>query len=114
MTIEEIKNLQEQYDLVETQSQINSGQAWLMDGKTGRRAMQYLKSGACYLPLKEYYDYWGNHIPSRTKVPKGTSGSLKNSQLFWSEKEKYTAYFSKDENAWGEYIMSQIEKRKSK
>lgn len=114
MKKKEIHSLQKRYGIEDIQNFINSGQAWLMDGKTGRRAMEYLKSGACYLPLKEYYDYWGNHIPSRTKVPKGTSGSLKNSQLFWSEKEKYTAYFSKDENAWGEYIMSQIEKRKSK
>jgi len=114
MTKKEIHRLQQIYGTDNVQNLINSGQAWLMDGKTGRRAMEYLKSGACYLPLMEYYDYWGNHIPSRTKVPKGTSGSLKNSQLFWSEKEKYTAYFSKDENAWGEYIMSQIEKRKSK
>jgi len=114
MTLKEIKNLQKQYGLAEMQSHINSGQAWLMDGKTGRKAMEYLKTGVCYLPLKEYYDYWGNHIPARTERPPGTSGSLKNSKLFWSEKEKYKAYFSKDKDAWGEYIMSQIEKRKSK
>lgn len=114
MTIKEISILQEQYGLSEMQEHINSGQAWLMDGKTGRKAMEYLSIGACILPLKAHYDYWGNEYPSRTKVNAGDLGSLKNSKLFWSDTEKYTAYLSNSEEIWGKYIMSQIEKRKSK
>lgn len=114
MTLKEIKNLQEQYGLTEIQSHINSGQAWLMDGKTGRKAMEYLSIGACILPLKAHYDYWGNEYPSRTNVKPGATGSLSLSKSFWLDKEKHTAYFSNNEEIWGKYIMSQIEKRKSK
>ena len=114
VTIKEITEFQKRYDAFNIQQYINSGEAWKLEGKVGRTAMEYLSAGVCYLPLKEYYDGWGNHVPSRTKVPPGTRGSLLNSKLFWSEEEKYTAYFSEDEDAWGDYIMGQIEKRKAK
>ena len=105
MTKEDIEILQRENDITEIQDLINSGEAWLMDGKTGRRAMSLLSIGACYLPLVDYEDYWGNVIPGRTKVKPGSTGSLKNSKQFWSNKDLYTAYLSGSEEIWGEYIM---------
>lgn len=113
MTKQEIEELQKSYNIQDIQNWINSGAAWKMEGNIGRKAMEYLSVGACFLPLKAHYDYWGNEYPSRTKVNPGSTGSLLNAKRFWTNKEKYSAYFSDDENAWGEYIMSQIEKRRN-
>ena len=114
MTKKEITILQEKYEVYYYQEIIDNGMAWKMEGRIGRMAMEYLNAGACFLPLKAHYDYWGNEYPSRTKVNPGSTGSLLNAKRFWTNKEKYSAYFSDDENAWGEYIMSQIEKRRNR
>jgi hypothetical protein len=55
---------------------IDTGQAWLMDGSTGRAAMRAIEAGDCVLGLIGHRDYWGNYVPSRTEVEPGTLGSI--------------------------------------
>lgn len=106
MTKKEITILQEKYEVYYYQEIIDNGMAWKMEGRVGRKAMEYLSIGACFLPLTTHYDYWGNEIPARTKVDSGSMGSLLNAKRFWTDTEKYSAYFSDVENAWTNYIMS--------
>ena len=68
------------------QELIDSGMAWKMEGSIGREAMYLLESGACMLPKVSHYDYYGNKIPSRDEIKKGTKGSFQNSVNFY---EKY-------------------------
>lgn len=83
MNFNSIKKLQEIYGFKEMQDMINSGQAWKMEGSYGREAMRLLESGACMLPKKDIYDFYGNLVPSRDRLQKGTKGTFKNSQTFW-------------------------------
>lgn len=94
MTKNEIKELQREYDVLEYQEVIHSGSAWIIEGIHGRIAMEYLKSGVCYLPLKSYSDYWGNVVPSRSEIEKnGGVGTLEHSKSFWSDKKRVREYF---------------------
>lgn len=111
MTLRDLRKLQKQYEVGYYQEIIDNGMAWKMEGRVARKAMEYLSIGACFLPLTTHNDYWGNEIPARTKVKSGSMGSLLNSKSFWTDIEKYTAYFSDDENAWAKYIMSKNKKR---
>lgn len=56
-----------------------------MEGSVGRAAMEALRSGACMLPTVRYTNYYGNVIPSRYDIKKGTTGSYQNSVQFWSQ-----------------------------
>lgn len=66
------------------QKMINNGSVWKMEGSVGRYAMELLESGACWLPKKAHYDYYGNRIPSRDELTKGTKGTYQNSVKFYS------------------------------
>ena len=83
MNFTEIKRLQKIHGFTEIQNMINSGICWLMEGSTGRAAMECLRSGACYLPNKQFRDYYGNKIPARSELKEGTTGTILNSVNFW-------------------------------
>jgi len=85
LSVEKISELQNEYGLAEMQELINSGQCWKFEGSYGRAAMSHLESGACLLPNKNTYDYYGNLIPSRGLLEEGTKGTLENSQNFWQK-----------------------------
>jgi hypothetical protein len=83
-TVQKIAKLQREYEYSDLQSLINSGMAWKLEGSVGRAAIDALKSGACMLPTVRYTDYYGNVIPSRYDIKKGTTGSYQNCVEFWS------------------------------
>lgn len=61
---------------ISLQRAINSGSAWSMQGSMGRAMMDAIESGRCVLGRTAARDYWGNRIPSRDEVKRGTKGSL--------------------------------------
>lgn len=63
-------------EIKRVQKMINSGICWHLEGSIGRYAMDMIKEGYCYLGLKGYRDYYGNYVPSRFEVQKGTKGSV--------------------------------------
>jgi len=69
------------------QRAINSG-AWALQGSYGRAMMAAIESGQCMLGRDQSRDYYGNIIPSRDDVQKGTKGSyqyvIKQSGLDWA------------------------------
>ena len=85
ITVEEIRKLQEGYNVTEIQKGIESGDIWKLQGSAGRFAMSCLESGICFLGDKVTNDYYGNPIPSRDIIEKGTKGSLENAQNFWQK-----------------------------
>lgn len=87
MNYQTIIRLQKEYGVREMQQLINSGVAWKMEGSIGRKAMRLLKCGACMLPKEFHKDYYGNTVPSRDVLKEGTTGTYKNSVLFWSDPE---------------------------
>lgn len=85
--IEKITLMQQIYGVTQLQKNINSGQAWLMEGFYGRQADGALESGACFLPEERHSDYYGALVPSRNDVKPGTKGSLSRSEEFWQKVE---------------------------
>lgn len=75
---------QREQGYAEMQNMIETGLAWKMEGAIGRSAMDLLRSGACFLPKQSHRDYYGNRIPSRDEVAKGTTGSLQNAIQFFT------------------------------
>ena len=57
------------------QAAINSLHAWRFQGSYGRSMMDAIESGRCMLASSSTRDYYGNRIPSRDEVEKGTKGS---------------------------------------
>jgi hypothetical protein len=57
------------------QALVDSGDAWRLEGSTGRHAMALIESGFIALGPIGHRDYWGNYVPSRTEVEAGTKGS---------------------------------------
>ena len=86
MKIEQINELQKQFEVFELQESIDSGAIWKMTGSSGRLAMQCLQTGECFLPLESYMDYWGNRVPSRNDLAEGTQGTLENAQNYWIDR----------------------------
>lgn len=82
-----MRKLQEENGFAEMQSAIESGRAWSLEGSVGREAMSLLRSGACFLPNKARFDYYGNRIPKRDELKSGTTGTKLNSQRFWAKVE---------------------------
>lgn len=79
--IEDIENIEGSADTVEEyyeslQRAINGLMAWRMQGSYGRAMMQALTDGYCLLGREHTRDYWGNRIPSRDEVKRGTKGSI--------------------------------------
>lgn len=66
------------------QNLIDNGHAWVMEGSVGREAMHLLEIGACMLPKKSHTDYYGNVVPSREWLQKGSKGTYQNSVKFYS------------------------------
>jgi len=85
MNSAQIKKLQQDYQFYGMQTMINDGTAWKMEGSYGRVAMAALESGACMLPKKRTYDYYGNVLPSRDEIKAGTKGSYANCRDFWQD-----------------------------
>lgn len=56
------------------QRAINSGM-WSLQGSYGRAMMAAIEDGTCMLGKQPARDYYGNRIPSRDEVLKGTKGS---------------------------------------
>ena len=55
---------------------IDTGEAWRMDGFTGRTAMRLIEDGLCILGTEGHRDFYGNYVPSRIEVQPGTKGSV--------------------------------------
>jgi hypothetical protein len=70
------------------QRAINSGM-WALQGSYGRSMMAAIESGHCMLGRDQARDYYGNTIPSRDDVQKGTKGSyqyvVKHAGLEWAD-----------------------------
>lgn len=58
------------------QSAIDSGSIWSMEGSAGRGAMRAIENGDVVLGTLGRLDYYGNYIPSRSEVHRGTKGSI--------------------------------------
>lgn len=84
LTVEQIQEMQKSYGFDEMQKLIDTGDAWKLEGFTGRQAMSALESGACMLPEERHQDYYGNLVPSRNDLKEG-KGTLQNSQEFWTQ-----------------------------
>lgn len=82
-----IRKHQEEQGYAEMQYLIETGLAWKMEGAIGRSAMDLLRTGACFLPKESHRDYYGNRVPGRNDVKKGTTGSLENSYKFFTENQ---------------------------
>lgn len=94
MNIAQIKSLQKAHGYEETQNRINSGSIWKFEGSIGRQAMELLKAGVCMLPKKVTHDAYGNEIPSRDLLRKGTKGTFQNCAAFWQKVQSgECAYF---------------------
>jgi hypothetical protein len=65
----------------DTQTLINTGQAWRMEGAIGRQCDAALDLGYAILGPRERIDYWGNVVPSRYQVKPGTKGSVQYANL---------------------------------
>jgi hypothetical protein len=83
MNTQRISKLQREYGLDEMQGLINSGQVWKFEGAYGRAAMNDLERGACMLPKEMRIDYYGNEVPSRDVLEKGSKGTYHNCKRFW-------------------------------
>jgi hypothetical protein len=58
------------------QRAINGLTAWHLQGHYGRMMMDAISDGYCLLGTRHTRDYWGNRIPSRDEVQRGTKGSF--------------------------------------
>jgi hypothetical protein len=85
MNYSTIRKLQKEYGYSGMQELIDNGSAWMMEGSTGRYAMQLIEDGACMLPKKSHRDYYGNYIPSRDELKSGTKGTYKNSVNYFKQ-----------------------------
>ena len=77
----DIENIEGSADTAEEyyeslQRAINGLMAWRMQGSYCRAMMQALTDGHCLLGREHTRDYWGNRIPSRDEVKRGTKGSV--------------------------------------
>ena len=87
ITLERITEMQKAYGVTQTQEMINNGECWRMDGSVGRFVADCLRIGVCMLPEHRNRDYYGNIVPSRNDIEKGSNGSLENAQEFWQKVE---------------------------
>lgn len=87
MKFQTIKRHQKEQGYDQWQFLIDTGHAWKMEGSVGRQAMHLLEVGACMLPKKSFTDYYGNKIPSRDELKKGSKGTYQNSVRYYTENE---------------------------
>lgn len=57
------------------QRRINDGSIWKFEGSAGRAAMDAIENGQCVLGREGHRGYWGNYVPSRSQVKRGTKGT---------------------------------------
>jgi len=79
--------LQKANGYTDLQNRINDGSIWKFEGSVGSNAMQALESGECMLPKKFTFDYYGNKLPSRDVLQKGSKGTFQNAVNFWTKVE---------------------------
>lgn len=96
MNYQRISKLQAEYGYSELQEAINSGKVWHMEGSIGRAAMSSLESGMCMLPKEVKIGYYGNRIPSRNELKKGSKGTFQNCAQFWKGVEDGSIYLQKE------------------
>jgi hypothetical protein len=82
MHFKTILALQKEYGFTDMQNDINSGLVWRSEGSVGRAAMRLLESGACMLPKELTMDAYGNRVPSRYVLQKGSKGTFQNCAKF--------------------------------
>lgn len=58
------------------QALINSGDAWRLEGSIGRACMAKITAGHCACGTEDRRDYYGNLVPSRTRLQSGTKGTI--------------------------------------
>ena len=92
MNYQRITKLQKEYGCSDLQNQINDGSIWKFEGSAGRAAMAALDSGQCMLPKKFTVDYYGNKLPSRDVLQKGTKGTYQNAVNYWTKVENGDFY----------------------
>ena len=85
MNIRLIHLAQGELGLCHLQKLINTGLAWRLEGSYGRQAMECLREGSCYLPLKSFTDLYGNKIPSRRELVDGEIGTLTHCKNFYEQ-----------------------------
>lgn len=83
MNYAQLKSAQIQSGYHKMQEMIDSGLVWRLEGSMGREASRLLEIGACMLPKMPHRDYYGNRIPSRDDLKKGTKGTYHNSLNFY-------------------------------
>lgn len=83
MKHKQILKLQKLHGFDTIQDYINTGLAWRLEGSVGREASALLDSGACMLPKTFNTDAYGNRVPSRDVLKKGSKGTYQNSVTFW-------------------------------
>jgi len=69
------------------QALIDSGNAWTLEGAIGREAMELIHGGYCMLGKVGQRDFYGNYVPSRFEVKKGTEGSRAYATKMTNERE---------------------------
>lgn len=87
MNLKDVRRLQKEHGYDDTQSLIDKGLVWHMEGSMGREAMEMLDLGICFLPLKAHRDAYGNRIPKRTDLKDGTKGTRLNAINYWRNYE---------------------------
>ncbi len=96
MNYHTIKRLQKEYGYSDLQESINCGDGWKREGSYGRAMMYSLESGMCMLPKVAHFDYYGNRIPSRDDLKKGTKGTYQNCLRFWQGVEEGSIYLESE------------------
>jgi hypothetical protein len=93
MNYKQILKLQKEYGFDKNQEMINSGDVWQLNGSEGRYAMHLLEVGVCMLPKHRRINYYGQQIPSRDDLKKGTEGTFQNCSNFWSDETNIENFF---------------------
>jgi hypothetical protein len=83
MKYQQLRSAQISMGYHKMQELIDSGLVWRLEGSMGREASHLLEIGACMLPKRSYRDYYGNRIPSRDDLKKGSKGTYHNSLKFY-------------------------------
>jgi len=87
MNYNSIKKLQKIYGYYDIQNMINDGSIWKMESSISKNAMNYIEKGICMLSLESASDLYGNKVPSRNELEKGTKGTYQFSLNFWEKVE---------------------------
>ena len=96
MNYKRIESMQKEYGYTELQNNINTGLAWKLEGSSGRSAMYAIETGMCMLPKESHRDYYGNKIPSRDELRKGSKGTYQNCAKFWEAVDNGEIFLEKE------------------